>query len=424
MHATRRFGLAAVVAVALIAGLAFATPASARKFKMSGNWFIRNGQVFIPLQFAATVMSTTMQPVVHASMGNLTGAFHFPNDVIPGSGGVTAGGSAPASLMLPKHRFVEAVMAAVPLNGVTLAQITTNFGIDAPFQAITLAMNGGPGSFTWCVADPACVAKAPPAKRATDPPQGAAGTQNNGRIIYKKGANRFGGTMQMGLLRGGVNSAIRQPAPAQIQHVFFGGAGSTVRNLAPGKGSADVPATEMVYLAAGFVSQPITYTPGKLIKKAGPKVTVSGMLTPIGMGPLLQTILFTRPTANGCGALMNQPCTMGSMGTKVGQFTSNYGFAHTTGAVFGQQTKGTGGQDFLSFMGYDKRTALGAGNIQTVAGGISYRNTIKNHTPYASLHRVRMSLAAPIPSMSPAGFAAAGVLMLLAVGYALRRRLS
>jgi hypothetical protein len=34
-----------------------------------------------------------------------------------------------------------------------------------------------------------------------------------------------------------------------------------------------------------------------------------------------------------------------------------------------------------------------------------------------------MSLAPPIPSLSPAGFAVAGVLLLLAVGYALRRRL-
>jgi hypothetical protein len=112
-----------------------------------------------------------------------------------------------------------------------------------------------------------------------------------------------------------------------------------------------------------------------------------------------------------------------SPGFKFGQFTSNFGFSHTTGSVFGQQTAGTGGDDFLSFMGYDKRTALGAGAIQTVAGGISFRNTNAGQTPYASLHRVRMQLSSPVPSLSPAGFAAAGALMLLAVGYALRRRL-
>jgi hypothetical protein len=206
-----------------------------------------------------------------------------------------------------------------------------------------------------------------------------------------------------------VISGIRQKGPpAQIFHVPVRGSGSTLRNLAPGGiGSADHPAVEKLYLAAGFVTQPITYTPGKLIVHPGPKVTTMGGLTPGAMGPLIQTVLFTLPT-----------------GKKVGQFTTNYGFAQTTGSVFAQQTKGTAGQDFLSFMGYDKRTALGAGNIQTVAGGISYRNSKKERDPSATMHRVRMTFGAPIPSVSPAGFAAAGALMLLAVGYALRRKIA
>ena len=42
---------------------------------------------------------------------------------------------------------------------------------------------------------------------------------------------------------------------------------------------------------------------------------------------------------------------------------------------------------------------------------------------YGSYHKVYLTLAPFVPSMSPAGAAAAGALMLLAVGYALRRRL-
>ena len=38
------------------------------------------------------------------------------------------------------------------------------------------------------------------------------------------------------------------------------------------------------------------------------------------------------------------------------------------------------------------------------------------------MHRVRMTLGATIPSLSPGGFAAAGALVLLAAGYALRHR--
>jgi hypothetical protein len=41
---------------------------------------------------------------------------------IPGHGGVSATGSASATLRIPAHRFVEDAMAVVPLNGVTLVQ--------------------------------------------------------------------------------------------------------------------------------------------------------------------------------------------------------------------------------------------------------------------------------------------------------------
>lgn len=403
MRQGRQFRFAAVVGAALVAVLAFAAPASARKFQMSGNWVIRNGQVFIPLQFAATAMGTG-GGMTHLSMGNLTFAFGFPNGPMPGLGGVTATGSAPATLNVPQHRFVQDVMAAVPLSGITLAQITTNFGIDAPYQAANLAPGGGPGSFTWCPGDIACVDGAG-TMLGTDPPQGM-GTRA-GRVVYNAGANQFGGVMQMGLARGGVNSFIFATSPAvRVGHVFFGGSGTTIRNLAPGAGAPDVPATEMVYLKAGFITQPLSFMAGGLIVAPGPKVTTMLGLTNTMAGATFYLVLGTTP-----------------MGLKFGQFTSNYGFPHTTGTVFGQQTGGTGGDDFLTFMGYDNRTALGAGAIQTVAGGLSFRNTNLGITPYASLHRVRMNLGAPIPSMSPAGFAAAGALMLLAVGYALRRRL-
>jgi len=68
------------------------------------------------------------------------------------------------------------------------------------------------------------------------------------------------------------------------------------------------------------------------------------------------------------------------------------------------------------------RTALGAGNITLVAGGLSFRRSVASSSSYASLGRVKMTLSAPIPSLSPAGLAAASALVLLAAGYALRRR--
>src|SRR5262249_60295004 len=123
------------------------------------NWVMRNSQAFIPLQFAPAQITVigNIGYVLPLSMGNLTGAAHAPNDVIPGAGVVTASGSAPARLRIPRHRFVEDAMALVHIAS-TIDRITTNVGVDAPFAAATLAPDGGPGSFTWCPQDPACVA--------------------------------------------------------------------------------------------------------------------------------------------------------------------------------------------------------------------------------------------------------------------------
>ena len=86
-------------------------------------------------------------------------------------------------------------------------------------------------------------------------------------------------------------------------------------------------------------------------------------------------------------------------------------------------TGGSGSQDFFTVMGSDARTPLAAGNLSLVAGGISFRKTLAGETPYASFQKVSLTLAPPTPSLSPAGLAAAAALVLLAAGWALRRRL-
>ena len=130
-------------------------------------------------------------------------------------------------------------------------------------------------------------------------------------------------------------------------------------------------------------------------------------------------------TNTAAGAVYYLPTiAVGPMGTLAGQSTLNYGFGQTTGTVIAQQTQGTGiSQDFFTFMGSDARTPLGAGNISTVAGGMSFRSTAGGTHPYGDMTKVSITLGAPIPSLSPAGIATTAVLMLLAVGFALRRRL-
>src|SRR5262245_41398521 len=137
-------------------------------------------------------------------------------------------------------------------------------------------------------------------------------------------------------------------------------------------------------------------------------------------GPKLTTMFGT--TYSGAGPIFYFPALrIGPMGTPVGQSTVRDGFGQTTGTVLVQNTVYS--WTFFTVMGSDGRTALGAGNIAVVAGGVNLRHTIAGTAPYLSFQKVKLTLAPPIPSLSPAGVAAATALVLLAAGYSLRRRL-
>jgi len=163
----------------------------------------------------------------------------------------------------------------------------------------------------------------------------------------------------------------------------------------------------MNYVLPGVVTQPTMQSGSSdnFIQYPGPKLTTMLGLSTTGTGPIL------RLSAIGTSV----------MGRSVGQSTTEFGFAHTTGSVIVQQTAGSAGGDFFTVRGSDMRTVLGAGNISMVAGGISFRNTLAGQTPYATFHKVWMSLAPPVPSLSPAGAIAASALVLLSAGYARRR---
>jgi hypothetical protein len=98
----------------------------------------------------------------------------------------------------------------------------------------------------------------------------------------------------------------------------------------------------------------------------------------------------------------------------------NWGFPWTTGTVTAQN-KQPGGSSTLTAMGSDSRDALGAGKITLVAGGTTRRKGAAQD--FAALDVINMTFAPLLPSMSRPGLVAGAVLMLLAVGYAYRRRL-
>jgi len=376
---------AAIVAACLLLA-ALSGEADARKLQMSGTWALRTGQIFVPLQFAAP---TSM--LGHTSIGDLSKAFGVPNGPIPGRGGVTATGSGPATLRIPPHRFALAAPAlgfnAIPLAGQTLVQITTRLAADGPIAPATLAAGAGPGSFTWCPSDPGC--SDPP---GADPPPGDPGS--NGRIVYNAGANQFGGTLQLGLSGSGLLSLLYQAIPFRVAHHSLA-LGSIPEAIALGGSYA---ATRMVLPVPAAVTEVAGYhSAGGLILYPGARVTSMGGLTTT-CGP-------------GCGPPLVPPAIS----------STHHGFPATTGTVLAQQITGTAGDDFFTVMGSDMRTALGVGNISLVAGGLARRNTSYSATSYAQFQKIRMTLAAPLPSLSPAGLAAAGTLVLLAAGFALRR---
>jgi len=374
---------ALAVVVALL--LAQVPDASARKLQMSGTWAMRRGQVFVPLQFAA---KQGVVPPRFTSQGELSKGYFFPHGPVLGGGGVSATGSAPATLRIPPHRFGGPYLAAIPLAGVTLVQIATSLVADGPAATATLAPDAGPGSFTWCPGDPACVVAG--GMLSTDPPQGAG--SRNGRIIYRAGANQFGGVIQMLLSGGWITTKLYGVNPPRMRHVYNGPRAIPQ----PQHTGASSAFTNAYTPPSGFATQPLYWSrPNGLILSPGPKLTTMAGLTDTATGP---TLLFP------------------------GTPTSNTGFPATTGTVIAQQTTGSGGHHFFTVMGSDLRSALGAGNISLVSGGLSFRNGPDRVTVSASFGRIWMSLAPPVPSLSPAGAAAAGALLLLAAGYALRRR--
>jgi len=369
--------------LALLTAFAVAADAGARRFQMSGSWEARRGQIFLPLQFALTKMGGSM---TFSTMG-----FGIPNGPVLGMGGVTATGSAPATLHVPPHRFGGAYTAVFAIAGVDLVQITTGIAADGPVAAAQLAPGGGPGSFTWCPGEPACTI----ASTIYD-----AGTRD-GRVVYGAGANQFGGVMRLLLQGGGTNSFLFDAAPVQVGHALFGRQGTQVTG-------GSYATVQTFFQPRGFVTQPlIPPTSNGVVTAPGPKVTTMLGTSDAGTGPILYF----------------PAVAISPMGMPAGRLTTNTGFAFTTGTVLVQQGTYDGPNSF-TLMGSDMRTALGAGNITLVAGGLAQATSSGTAGRYPMFGRIRMSFAPPIPSLSPAGFAAAGALMLLAVAYALRRRYS
>ncbi len=101
---------------------------------------------------------------------------------------------------------------------------------------------------------------------------------------------------------------------------------------------------------------------------------------------------------------------------------SSWGYPHTTGVITLSAPLAAGAPEVWVISGYHNRDAAGEGMIQLVSGSLSLRSLTG---PNANRGWVRLNLVKNelVPALSPAGLATVAGLMLLAGGYAMRRRL-
>jgi hypothetical protein len=375
---------------------ALAGSAGARTFSMTGTWWQNRGPlVDIPIGGGVTFCGGG------ASTGCVGGL--KPNQGIPGSGLIKGQGTGPATLTIAPSLFQkpQAPSAIAVAINPTVIQLGSAFQATAPAPARAI---GAPAStrvlkanahlmpaqapraaanFAWCpgVGGPAC-------------PGGGAGIYP-GFVRYTGGLNVFGGTMTL-LLSGPFTVSVALPTTPLLLHQPGGAPLTMPGSQAQGRGyaSTDTDLLSGGPIHNGFMTGPPCTNPLPPLPVGCGLITTSGPV--VGAGP---------PDSN-----------------------LNYGFPWTTGQVTVTVTGTNMGNPVttvLTAMGTDMRTPLGAGAITLVAGGYTHRFGIASMNPqnFVALDVIHMDLTKDTPSMSPAGLAAGAVLMVLAVGYALRRRL-
>jgi hypothetical protein len=422
-------------AALLLCGLSLES--SARTFSMTGAWYQNRGPV---IDIPANGGPVPCSPATNSACVNLlpfTANAPLP-DLIPVAGGipgaaaaVNATGNGPATFTVPGQVFTQNLgkqVVGLPFVP-TVVQLSSQFVFSGPAgggsyltpQGAISAMatpNDPPGvfragawaaqvgrlaaSFAWCPGpnNPAC----------TGP--GQAGNIYPHLVQYSNpNPNKFGGTMAM--MQGGsaVVSVIIAPLapPAFIAgHQLVGG----LANLNPQAQGRGYAITDVDLLAAAPARIAVAQAP----PCPGP-FTVTGNCSQILASLTTGNGAFVTPTTGNGLPIFIPPDT-----------NLNFGFPWTTGTVLVRNTgtnQGNPATTTISAMGTDMRTPLGQGQITLVAGGSSHRYglAVGNPQEFSALDVVQMNFAAAAtPSASPMGLAAGAVLMLLAVGFAARRR--
>jgi hypothetical protein len=424
MQATKKIQ----IILLMIASLVFVNTASAKVLTMTGTWFQNRGPLIdIPQKGGAVPCYTAPSAPVQGGLENGCIANLAPLlGGIDGAANLVVSGSNPAQFVIPTDAF--SLFPGQPWVGAvavapTVQQLASTFTFMGPGRVgaagnpsaaafMANAWSNDPGqsgtrlaaNFSWCPGGGTGGSGAGPGVSACADPWDATPTSAgnwNGRITYTAGGNAFGGTMAM--LMGGVGyvsvviTAI-PGFPAAIGHQQIGGGVGVQGAQVQGAGYAFVNSN--AFPAGNAYATFMTAFPCTIPMPALPY---------------------------GCDVITAQGFGLGPVIPADSQF--NFGMPWTTGTVAVSNTgtnKGAPANTNLTAMGYDNRTALGAGKITLVAGGTTHRmaNATANPQNYGAFDIVNLTIGqTPVPAMSPMGLATAAVLMMLAVGYAFRRRL-
>ena len=404
-----------MLALALCVGLA-SDASAARKLRATGFARANLGQINIPLQFVISGPGMTGGHSIHLG---------FPNDDAMLDFDATITGKGPANIMVPTNgvQTMTSFSALAPLMGTNFIQITTMFTFSGPAMAIDFNSMNGPGSFSFCpgltpgIPGANCPVTAMGAPDLMAAPQGT-GTRH-GRIIYTGGSG-FGGVSQT--ILSGSGTVANAAQGFGFGSPIFQAAGRTIANTGTQANGGPYGQTQVV------TAQPFLYTQPKTAPTTGG--TISGMQ----QGPNVTSMnaLTSCPSTTMGGAYPNIPltgslaCVVGTGPLKTGNAatTQQTAFPFTTGTLIAQQTTNTAANPvgtLITLTGSDARTSRGIGNITLVAGRIAQRNgvIVSTNTPTATL---ALTFSEKAPSMSAGGLAAAALLMVLGVGYAMRDR--
>lgn len=376
------------------------------------------------LSAASAILALGLASASHAatySLQNGSGAqLHIGNGLaLPVQPAATVMGAAFPPLLIPVKPGIQTVMGTdmvginrkitVPIGVLSKPAVQKTVGVF--FSNNNLYAVATNLKYTWPTA-PAVfsVAGRPGLATATFAGTAAGNTiRYSPRVIGK----RFGGAGRFALSPGGVGGII--PAPVTIYAVAVKGPGNP-----PCTNGAFIPPFPGPANAA-CVAAIIQAKPTGMAAHGGP-VGATAMSAVPGLAPGVGAGVFGPGVLKPLAPLGTVSAFAFGTMPGPGNTAMSNGFPWTTGKITVSAMAAAGGAEVFILSGADNRTQLGGGTVQMVSGALSTRAASGPNANRGWL-RLRLANTSDVPAMSDSlRFATIGILMLIGVGFVMRRR--